>query len=127
MHALRLFCFQHLWYIFILVIDMSSVLNTEMLGKRIKTERTNKRLTQFALADEIGVSQNYLGDIERGVKAPSVTTAIRLANVLNVSLDTLFADSLDVNLSEDEEIYLTDKQLKVLKKVVKEIKDNFTE
>lgn len=107
--------------------NMSDVLNTEMLGKRIKTERTNKKLTQFALADEIGVSQNYLGDIERGVKAPSVTTAIRLANVLNVSLDTLFADSLQINLEEDEEIYITDKQLKVLKKVVKVIKDNFTE
>lgn len=106
---------------------MSNVLNTEMLGKRIRTERNNKRLTQFALADEIGVSQNYLGDIERGVKAPSVTTAIRLANVLNVSLDTLFADSLEINLAEEEDVYLTDKQLKVLKKVVKEIKDNFTE
>lgn len=106
---------------------MSNVLNTEMLGKRIRTERTNKRLTQFALADEVGVSQNYLGDIERGIKAPSVTTAIRLANVLNVSLDTLFADSLDINLAEEDDVYLTDKQLKVLKKVVKEIKDNFTE
>ena len=106
---------------------MSNYLNMKMLGKRVRQGRLNKDMTQFALAEEIGVSQNFLGNIERGIKAPSITTAIRLANVLNMSLDTLFADSLEIPAHEIEDIYLTDKQLAVLKKMVKEFKDNFME
>ena len=66
-------------------------------------------------------------DIERGIKAPSITTAIRLANVLNMSLDTMFADSLTIPANEVADVYLTDKQLAVLKKMVKEFRDNFME
>lgn len=106
---------------------MASYLNMKMLGKRVRQGRLNKDMTQFALAEEIGVSQNFLGDIERGIKAPSITTAIRLANVLNMSLDTLFADSLTVPAHEIQDIYLTDKQLAVLKKMVKDFRDNFME
>ena len=106
---------------------MASYLNMKMLGKRVRQGRLNKDMTQFALAEEIGVSQNFLGDIERGIKAPSITTAIRLANVLNMSLDTLFADSLIIPAHEVEDVYLTDKQLAVLKKMVKDFRNNFIE
>lgn len=106
---------------------MSKYLNMAMLGKRIRAARVSKDMTQYALAEEVGVSQNFLGDIERGVKAPSITTAIRLANVLNMSMDTMFADSLTIPANEIADVYLTDKQLAVLKKMVKEFKDNFME
>ena len=106
---------------------MATYLNLEMLGKRVKQGRLKLDLTQYALAEEIGVSQNFLGDIERGIKAPSITTAIRLANVLNISLDVLFAESLTNQVSETDDIVLTDKQLSLLKKIVKDVKDAFVE
>lgn len=106
---------------------MSKYLNMKMLGKKVRQGRLKKDMTQFALAEEIGVSQNFLGDIERGIKAPSITTAIRLANVLDMSLDALFADSLDVPASEVADVYLTEKQLNVLKKMVKDFRNNFME
>ena len=106
---------------------MSVYLNLNMLGKRVRAGRLSKDMTQYALAEEVGVSQNFLGDIERGIKAPSITTAIRLANVLNMSLDTMFADSLTIPANEVADVYLTDKQLAVLKKMVKEFRDNFME
>lgn len=106
---------------------MATYLNLEMLGKRIKQGRTKMDLTQYALAEEVGVSQNFLGDIERGIKAPSITTAIRLANVLNMSLDVLFAESLTNQVNETEDIVLTDKQLALLKKIVKDVKDTFVD
>lgn len=102
---------------------MSNNINQEMFGKRIKQARLKKDLTQYALAEEVGVSQNFLGDVERGLKLPSISTCIKLSNVLGISLDTLFNESLKV--SEDSEIYLTDKQLIILKKIAKEIKENF--
>lgn len=103
---------------------MSEYLNLKMLGKKVREERLKKDMTQFALAEEVGVSQNFLGDVERGLKAPSITTSIRLANVLEISLDVLFADSL--TMKEDvEDFYVTDRQLSILKKFVKDVKNNF--
>jgi transcriptional regulator with XRE-family HTH domain len=103
---------------------MSKYLNVEMLGKRIQQGRLKKGFTQFALAEDVGVSQNFLGDVERGLKAPSITTCIRLSNILGISLNDLFNESLEVQEDLDD-IYLTDKQVVILKKVVKEIKSNF--
>ena len=106
---------------------MAVYLNLEMLGKRVKQGRLKQNLTQYALAEEVGVSQNFLGDIERGLKAPSITTAIRLANVLNISLDVLFAESLTAQVNETNDMVLTDKQLALLKKIVKDVKDTFVD
>lgn len=106
---------------------MATYLNLEMLGKRIKQGRLRLDLTQYALAEEVGVSQNFLGDIERGIKAPSITTAIRLANVLNISLDVMFAESLTNQVNETRDVVLTDSQLAVLKKFVKDMKDTFVD
>jgi len=106
---------------------MAVYLNLEMLGKRIKQGRLRLDLTQYALAEEVGVSQNFLGDIERGIKAPSITTAIRLANVLNISLDVLFAESLTNQVNETRDIVLSDTQLATLKKFVKDMKDTFVD
>lgn len=105
---------------------MSEYINLKMLGKKIREERLKKDMTQFALAEEIGVSQNFLGDVERGIKAPSMTTSIRLANVLGISLDVLYADSLTFKEDVDD-FYITERQLSILKKVVKDIKDNFND
>ena len=106
---------------------MATYLNLEMLGKRIRQGRLKLDLTQYALAEDVGVSQNFLVDIERGIKAPSITTAIRIANVLNMSLDVMFAESLTSQVNETEDMVLTDKQAAVLKKLVKEIKDTFVD
>lgn len=105
---------------------MSEYINLKMLGKKIREERLKKDMTQFALAEEIGVSQNFLGDVERGIKAPSMTTSIRLANVLGISLDVLFADSLTFREDVDD-FYITERQLSILKKLVKDIKNNFND
>lgn len=105
---------------------MSAVVNNKDLGNRIRKIRKEKYLTQFALAEEIGVSPNFLGDVERGVKSPSLETIVCLANVLDVSLDYLLFESLKhTSVAEASDIYLTDKQLNILKGVVKTIKDTF--
>ena len=106
---------------------MATYLNLEMLGKRIKQGRLRLDMTQYALAEEIGISQNFLGDIERGIKAPSITTAIRLANVLNISLDVMFAESLTNQVNETKDVVLSDAQLTVLKKFIKDMKDTFVD
>lgn len=107
---------------------MSAVLNNKDLGNRIRKIRKEKYMTQFTLAEEIGVSPNFLGDVERGVKSPSLETIVCIANVLDVSLDFLLFDSLKhTDIEESQDMYLTDKQMNILKGVVRTIKDAFVD
>lgn len=101
------------------------IINKKLFGKKIKEAREKLNLTQFELAEKIGVSQNFLGDIERGIKLPSLNTLIQLSNVLKLSLDYMFSDSLDNIVYEPDDLYYTDKQLAIIKNMVKTITDNF--
>ena len=100
-------------------------INKKLFGKRIKEAREKLGYTQFKIKKKIGVSQNFLGDIERGIKLPSLNKLILLSNCLKLSLDTMFADSLDNIMYEPEEIYYTDRQLKIMKNIIKTINENF--
>ncbi len=105
---------------------MGNMLNKSSFGKRLKSARNSKKLTQFELAEKINISPNFLGDIERGIKLPSLSTLILLCNTLKISLDYLFADSLDnLEFEESPAEYFTDKQLVIMKNVIKQITDNF--
>ena len=97
----------------------------KLFGKRIRIARENLDMTQAELSEKVGISQNFLGDIERGLKLPSLNKLIYISNFLNLSLDSMFADSLDNFLYEPNETYYTDKQLNIIKNVIKNIKDNF--
>lgn len=103
----------------------NKILNKKLFGKKIKDYREKNQLTQFELAEIIGISQNFLGDIERGKKLPSISKLILLSNTLKVSLDTLFSDSLDNVVSEPQEIYYTDRQLSLMHNIIKTINENF--
>jgi transcriptional regulator with XRE-family HTH domain len=55
-------------------------------GRRLSVLRKARRLTQEALADQVGVSRVWLGCVERGVKSPSRVVLRKLARVLKVSV-----------------------------------------
>jgi len=65
------------------------------IGTNIKTAREAKGLTQLALAHAIGWvgadAGAQISRFENGQKEPRISTLRRLAEVLGVSLDTLFA------------------------------------
>ena len=102
-----------------------NLINKKALGRKIKEARNTLALTQAELAEQIGVSQNFLGDIERGIKLPGLPKLILICNILKISLDYLFAESLDNVLNEDSEVYFTDKQMTIIKNMVKTITNNF--
>ncbi len=55
----------------------------------IKKRRIEKNLTQQEVADKIGISRNYLSDIENGRYNPSFKRAIQLATLLEIDLNLL--------------------------------------
>ena len=70
-------------------------MNNALFGHRLRTYRKEKGLTIEKLAEQVGLSPNYLGDVERGKKLPSMATFIRLVNVLDVSADELLKDEVN--------------------------------
>lgn len=67
----------------------------QALGKRIREERLKLHLTQEKLAEDIGVSNTYIGLIERGERSLTLDTLVRLANRLGITIDYLLQDSID--------------------------------
>ena len=58
----------------------TGIIDQKSFGRKICTARKKLGLTQFELAEKINVSQNFLGDIERGIKLPSLPKLILLSN-----------------------------------------------
>ena len=62
----------------------------KQLGYRIRYLRTQKGLSIEALALEAEINRNYLGDLERGTRNPTVVILNKIAKALEVDLSTLF-------------------------------------
>lgn len=74
------------------------------IGSRIREERKKRNFTIAELSERVGISSNFLGNIERGVDIPSVETLINIANALFVGVDTLLQGSLEVNNTGDNSV-----------------------
>ncbi len=59
------------------------------MGRRIRTFRKQRAMTQAALAESVGISTSFIGHIERGTRIASLETLVGLSETLDVSLDAL--------------------------------------
>lgn len=57
---------------------------------RVREYRRAKKLSQMALAEEIGVARQTINLIENGKYNPSLDLCLKLAWVLDTDLNTLF-------------------------------------
>lgn len=60
-----------------------------ILGKRIKSERERKGLSQIELAKLLNISNTTLSQYETGQRIPSDEIKIKLAEIFNCSVDYL--------------------------------------
>ena len=67
------------------------------LGSRIRELRHATGLSQAQVAEAVGVSNEHMSRVERGVKGLSLENLERLCGVLNCEMKTLF----DFGLSSD--------------------------
>jgi len=72
------------------------------LGTRLKTEREKQGLTQQALADKANTKQDYIAQIERGSRNPSLRTFMNILSGLDISSDYLIYGISDEQKSESE-------------------------
>ena len=64
-----------------------------MVGKRIKELRTERRISQQALAKAVGVSQKAIDYWERGINEPKASYIVTLCNFFGVTADYLLGRS----------------------------------
>lgn len=62
-------------------------------AERLKGLRKQAHLTQVELAKRLGIGQSSYADWERGKKNPTQENLIKLAQILNVSVDYLVGNS----------------------------------
>ena len=62
----------------------------EGLSNRLHDRRTERGLTQAALAELVGVSRKTINTVENGVFVPSTTLALKLAAALGRPVEEIF-------------------------------------
>ncbi len=60
------------------------------MKNHLKVARAKKNLTQAQLADLVGVSRQAVNNIEKGNFNPSTLLALKMAKVLEASVEELF-------------------------------------
>jgi len=62
----------------------------ETLGEYLREQRESSRLSLRQLAEQAGVSNPYLSQIERGLRRPSAEVLQQLAKALRISAEQLY-------------------------------------
>ncbi len=103
------------------------------IGEQIRYYRNKNGISQETLALIANVNPAYVGQIERGVKSPTINTLKKLSNALGIDLATLFSPIPDtkehlseIRKHETEKIMLSinklnDNELILLSKIIKDI------
>lgn len=70
-------------------------------SERLKNLRKQAHLTQVDVAEKLGISQPAYASWERGIKKPTQDNLVKIAQILNVSIDYLVGNS-DEDIKHDE-------------------------
>ncbi|NOT23006.1 MAG: helix-turn-helix transcriptional regulator [Nitrospiraceae bacterium] len=70
----------------------------QRLGKQLQRVRTSRGLTQEQLAVNVGLSGTFVTRLELGQYDPTLSTLVRLAKALRVSVTNLLGESMSGNV-----------------------------
>ena len=73
----------------------------EGLGEYLREQRVSSRLSLRQLAEQAGVSNPYLSQIERGLRRPSAEVLQQLAKALRISAEQLYIRAGIVSLDDN--------------------------
>lgn len=67
-------------------------MDRKAIGKKIEKLRKERGMSQLKLANEAGLSQSYIPDLEKGLKCPTVETLDNICYALRISLVEFLAE-----------------------------------
>lgn len=74
----------------------------QVFGQRLRLLRDYREMTQQQVADFLNVNRSTYSYYENGKTEPSITTLMRLAELFNVTLDSLLNMEKDRDISLDQ-------------------------
>ena len=69
-----------------------------LFGRTLRELRKERGFSQEHLAELTGLSANFVGEMERGIKAPGLVVIVRLSRALNVPVHDLLREFTEVNV-----------------------------
>ena len=70
----------------------------KQIGDRIKNKRIEFGLTQEKLAEMVGVSDTYIGAIERATSKCSIETLVKISQTLDINMDYMLFGTTTKNV-----------------------------
>lgn len=106
--------------------EVKYIIDNEAIGNKIRQGRETLGLTRDQLAEFLGISSYYLGQLERGERQMSLPVLVKIAEKLHLSLDYLIfeRDPDQSNNATDIEALLkkcSKKELELVRKLIKTI------
>lgn len=90
------------------VTKNDEIINNKKIGIRIRQERERLALTRADFAEIVGLSDYYVGQLERGERQMSLPVLIKISICLSVSMDYLiFGTTIYNNYSSGDEDVVT--------------------
>lgn len=74
-------------------------LDFEFIGKRIRTIRLQKNLTQEYIAETVGVNVSHISNIELNKVKVSLTLLVQICNALDTSIDYILENEYCTSFS----------------------------
>lgn len=102
-------------------------LDFKAIGLKIKERRQMQGITQEFIADQLDVNPSHISNVECGRAHPSLTALVRIADILECSVDYFISGEYTYEVDKDREKSLddeimdrlrycnSDKKLKILK------------
>ena len=87
------------YVIIIATLQLRALVMAMQIGDLIRMKREEHGLTQEQLAELIGKSAGYIGQLERGLSMASIPTLKRLVNVLSLDANQIFYDEKQDNIN----------------------------
>ncbi len=105
----------------------------KIIGLKIKELRSRKsvelgeKLTQKGLADILGISRSYLGDIESGRTKPNEELLMKIAKILDVDISELTTCKTEIDvIKETNSEYLPELNNKDEKDIAKKLSETLS-
>ena len=73
-----------------------------MQNNKLREIRKKHQLTLQQLSQKTGLSASYLNRIERGLRTPSLYSALRIAQVFNLNVEDIFNHGDKIHKNEDK-------------------------
>lgn len=84
-------------------------INFKLIGEKIKKRRQSLGITQEHIANVLDVNPSHISNIECGRANPSLTALIKIANILQCSVDTFIDEEYVFKRDEATKTTIDDK------------------